>query len=106
MEQLLLEPRTWGGRRSGAGRKRKNDRGVDHRRREAGKNLPAHVTLKVARDLPSLRRPALFRVLLGIIEQSARPGFAVTQFSVMRDHIHLLVEAADTDALSRGMRSF
>ena len=34
----------------------------------------------------------------------ARPGFRVVHFSVQEDHLHLIVEAADKVALSRGMQ--
>lgn len=38
-------------------------------------------------------------------EGCERGEFRVCQFSVQRDHVHLLVEAAGKEALGRGMRS-
>ncbi len=38
-------------------------------------------------------------------EAKERPGFRVVAYSVQRDHLHFLVEAEDTRALARGMKS-
>jgi REP element-mobilizing transposase RayT len=58
------------------------------------------------RDVPSLRR----RAIVDALSQSFRAGcergdFRVAQFSIQRDHLHLLVEAAGKRALGRGMKS-
>src|SRR5437773_10188883 len=107
--QLALPPpRTWGGRREGAGRK-KTTSGLPHVPRPAhvGRH-PVHVTLRARRDVPNLRRPSLARA----IERTLRAAttwpraetFRVVQFSIQRDHLHFLVEAADREALARGMQ--
>jgi REP element-mobilizing transposase RayT len=66
---------------------------------------PVHVTLKICRGLPNLRTPRAYRVL----ERCFRAGrekreFRLYQFSVQRDHLHLIVEANNRGALSRGMQ--
>ena len=56
-KQLELRPRTWGGAREGAGRKRSDRAGVPHRpRAKVGKKTALHVTVRLVRDVKSLRR--------------------------------------------------
>jgi putative transposase len=104
--QLELRPRTWGGKRPGAGRKPSGARvGVPHRPRPPHyARHPLHVTLRARRGLLSLRTDALFPHLRRGLAEASRWGFRVLHFSVQRDHIHLLVEAADGCALSRGLQ--
>lgn len=51
-----------------------------------------------------MRRPAVYRVVAGAIASASRANFRIVQFSVQRDHLHLLVEAQDKQALSGGAR--
>jgi REP element-mobilizing transposase RayT len=61
--------------------------------------------LRVRRGLPSLRAHALFgRVRRALAQGRERFGFRLVHFSVQRDHLHLLVEAGDRRALSRGVQ--
>ena len=65
---------------------------------------PVHVTMCVREGLENLRRPGVFRVLRRALgEGSEKVGFRVNQFSVQSNHLHLIVEASDRDALGRGM---
>jgi REP element-mobilizing transposase RayT len=102
--QRELPFRTWGGRRAGAGRKPSGTRpGVPHvARPDHRARHPAHVTLRAAPRLPSLRREVLFLALRRAFEFCRSGRFRVVHFSVQADHVHLLVEAADKEALSRG----
>jgi putative transposase len=97
--------RTWGGRRARAGRKVEGRRaGVSHRARpEHAKGHPVHVTLRRARRLPSLRAQRIFAAIRRAFGFTARFWFRIVHFSVQTDHIHLLVEADDKRALSRGV---
>ena len=104
-KQLSLCLRTWGGRRAGAGRKRRPGRVscVPHVRRQPHQDrYPVHVTLRASRRVPSLRR------MLGLCRQSIRramkAGFRITDWSVQSDHLHLIVEGDDDRALSRGIQ--
>jgi len=55
--------------------------------------------------LPWLRAPRANRVLERAFRAGKqKAGFALVQFSVQRDHLHLLVEAESKRALSRGMQ--
>jgi putative transposase len=105
--QLGFSFRTWGGARKGAGRPPNGERaGVSHLRRPAqSRHHPLHVTLRVQRGLRSLRDPALFRaVRQALADGKGRFGFSLIQFSVQRDHLHLIAEAHDRRALSRGIQ--
>jgi REP element-mobilizing transposase RayT len=96
-----------GGPRAGAGRPRGSRPLVYHiRREELHRDHPVHVTLRVRRDVGSLRRRtfvAAFRKTL--CPACERRDFRIAQFSIQRDHIHLIAEADDKHALGRGMKS-
>ena len=80
--------------------------GVSHlRRAPLPRQCPLHVTLRVERGLPSLRAHASFGRVRGALAQGReRFGFRLVQFSVQRDHLHLIVEASDRRALARGVQ--
>ena len=105
--QTNLVFRTWGGARKGAGRKRATARpNVSHLRRASlDANQPVLVTMRVRRDVPNLRtqRP-MAGVRLAFAGGRRRFGFRLVHFSVQGNHLHLIVEAADKRALSRGMQ--
>jgi hypothetical protein len=67
---------------------------------------PVHVTLRAGRRLPSLRKQSIFVALRRALARTSREWFRVVQFSVQTDHVHLVVEATDKMALSRGMAVF
>ena len=96
-----------GGKRRGAGRKPKGERaGVSHARRpELRERYPVLVTLRLRKGLPSLRYHAEHRVVRGALDDSARETFHVVEYSAQSNHLHMLVEAEDERALSRGMNS-
>jgi putative transposase len=102
---LQLPLHTWGGRRAGAGRKRASARAtsVPHvaRPEHMGRH-PVHVTLRGTRRLPSLRKQSVFMEMRRSFGGASRGGFRVVHFSVQTDHVHLIVEAMDKVALSRG----
>ena len=104
--QLELRPRTWGGKRRGAGRKPSGRKvGVPHRPRPAhNARHPVHVTLRASQELPSLRTEPLFLAIRHGLARASHGGLRVLHFSVQRDHVHLVVEALDGRALSRGLQ--
>jgi REP element-mobilizing transposase RayT len=63
-----------------------------------------HVTVRLLDGLPSLRTKSAFRVVRDCIRDSHKDGFSVVEFSVMRNHLHLIVEAMDAQALAKGMQ--
>ncbi len=104
--QLQLRMNTWGGARKGAGRKPgPGRRPTPHRARSPHRSYhPVHLTLRARPGLPSLRRPAVFRVVRACVAKASNARFRIVQFSVQRDHLHLLVEASEAQALSSGAR--
>lgn len=103
-----------GGARPGAGRPRKADaeRGfIAHRARPSHrKGDPVHVTLRVRRGLPSLRRQSLEKIVKRALvaqrttlDEKGAKHFQVVHFSIQADHLHLLVEAPDKRGLARGV---
>jgi putative transposase len=96
-----------GGARRGAGRKPKNDKpGVPHAVRPvlSGRE-PVLVTLKMRAHVWNLRtRRAITRLFPALDAARDRFGMRIVQCSVQRDHLHMIVEAADKIALSRGIQ--
>jgi REP element-mobilizing transposase RayT len=97
----------WGGAREGAGRKASARARVWHRERtEFPERFPGLVTLRVRRDVPSLRSVRFVReVERSLREISDRNSFRVIHYSIQNDHVHLLTEAEDAAALGCGMKS-
>ncbi len=104
--QLALRMNTWGGARERAGRKPRTwRRPTPHRARPCHRAYhPVHLTLRARRGLPSLRRPAIYRVIQQCVARASSGRFRVVHFSVQHDHMHLLVEADEARALSSGAR--
>lgn len=105
--QLLLGLHFRGGKRKGAGRKPKGKRPlVSHAARPVfARPTPAHVTLGVAEDVPSLRSSKRFTTIRSCFATArGRFGLRLIEFSVLSNHLHLVVEADDDGALSRGMQ--
>jgi len=64
------------------------------------------VTLRMRRDVPSLRNPRWLRAFRETLGRGCERGdFRVVHYSVQRDHIHMIVEAAGKQALASGMKS-
>src|SRR3954470_5276876 len=107
MRQMAFELRTWGGKRRGAGRKPKGRKAlVSHAAREKfEKPAAAHITLRVADHVWNLRSQRAFRLIEQCLAGAlGRFGLRIIQFSVMGNHIHLIVEADSSAALARGMQ--
>jgi len=64
-----------------------------------------HVVLRICRGLPWLRTPKTYRVLERALRAGKeKKGFALVQYSVLGDHLHLLVEAESKRKLARAMQ--
>ena len=96
-----------GGPREGAGAKRIGRGQEPHRLRVRFHRLtPAHVTLRVVKDLSNLRSRSLVKELRKTFAQACERGdFRLVEYSIQHNHLHLIVEAETHDALSRGMKS-
>ena len=68
---------------------------------------PVHVVLRAVRAVGSLRTRHAYRAIRGAIGTcAARADYRVVHASLQSNHLHLLVEADDKRALSRGMQGF
>jgi putative transposase len=108
MQQQSFELRTWGGKRKGAGRKPEGERARPPRmaREPFGACQPVHVTLRCADHVWNLRSQRSFRIIDGAVRGiRGRRDFRVVHFSVLGNHLHLVVEAAGPGALANGMRA-
>ena len=105
MKQRAFRFRTWGGKRKGAGRKPKGERpGLRHDKREVLlARFPVHVTWRMRHSVWNLRSRRCFSKLSEAFCGASRVGFKLVHYSVQGNHVHLLVEAQDARALSRGM---
>jgi len=98
-----------GGKRQGAGRRPKGHRaGAPHKTREALRGrYPVHVTLRVVREIGSLRRKAAYHAIRQATLTTAASGrIRIVQASIQRSHIHLLVEAKNKKSLAAGLQGF
>src|SRR5450631_914413 len=104
---LRFHPR--GGKRAHAGRKPNGaSAGVSHLRRPRfARTLPVHVTVRMAQHVYNLRSRRAFSVVgRAIAKAAARFGVTIVRFSVQGNHVHLVVEASETEALSRAMQGW
>ncbi len=95
-----------GGARRGAGRKPSGPLPrVPHvAREEIRARHPVHVTLRVVAGLRNLREGRAHEVLLrALVAGADRNGFRIVEYSAQSNHLHLLCEADNRDALSRGV---
>ncbi len=104
MAQAELNFRQHGGRRKGAGRP-SGTRVAHSARPRFGRVLPVHVTLRVKPLVWNLRSGRSFRRIAACFAKArGRFGMRLIQFSVQGNHLHLIVEADDTESLTRGMQ--
>ena len=102
--------RTHGGVRERAGRKPTHS--GPRRQRHAARpsieaRFPVHVTKRVGREITRLRRYELCKVLRRAFVYGCRKGeFRICQFSIQGNHIHLICEANNNDALARGIQGW
>jgi len=69
--------------------------------------FPVHVTVRIGDGVPRLRNFKRCKVLrAALVRTCSKPGFRICQFSVQRNHIHLLCEAKNSEALARGIQGF
>ncbi len=95
-----------GGRRNGAGRKptQPGSRLPHVARPRHHARLPAHVTLRSR--IRGLRNQTVLRVFARAtrLSNARKATFQIIHYSLQSTHVHLLIEARDRAALSRGMQ--
>ena len=98
-----------GGKHRGAGRRVAPGKraGVSHKAREKfAKPTAVHATVRMKWGVWNLRARRCRSLIEGaLLALRRRGGFRVIEFSIQGNHIHLVVEADDSVALSRGMQS-
>jgi len=107
MKQLVLQLPQRGGKRKGAGRKRKAPRPrVSHKARPSFEKAAAVlVTLRVAQGVWNLRSRRCFGAIERcFVDGRERFGLRIIEFAVLGNHLHLVVEADSSRSLSRGMQ--
>ncbi|MCA1825780.1 MAG: transposase [Myxococcales bacterium] len=102
--QMLVRFRTR--RRPKRGRPPKKDSGVSHlQREEFSRHHPVHVTLRAAAGVGFLRRQRVVSAVEEAFRQARiRFGMRIVHYSIQGNHLHLLVEAEDREALGKGMQ--
>jgi REP element-mobilizing transposase RayT len=103
----LFQDRGRGGKRTGAGRPRAPGRQRNWVRVRAAlsKHVPVHITLRVVKAVGGLRRRRAYHAIRKAIETTlVREDFRVVHVSIQREHIHLICEAENEQALGRGMK--
>lgn len=94
-------------RAKGGGRKpRGTTAGVSHLTRPRWRSrLPVHVTLRVRPHVYNLRSKRCFGpIRKAFLHASRYAGFRLNEFSVLGNHLHLIVEADGATQLARGMQ--
>jgi hypothetical protein len=82
-----------GGRRRGAGRKNRSGK-LGHAKRPALKADQAlHVTIRLRKGLPSLRKKEMFKALTQAVGTARKKGFAVAHYAILSNHLHLVMES-------------
>ena len=92
-----------GGFRPGAGRPRKHSKGVSHSKREkVTPHTPLHINFKYTTFIQTAHILKSFEIAC---YNALNFEFEVCYYSIQSNHIHLIAEARNTDALISGMRS-
>ena len=107
MKQLALKLKSWGGKRKGAGRKPNAAKAGVSRLRRPGfaARHPVHVTMRLLSGVGFLRAFSRARAIEDAMRAvKDRFGMRVVHYSIQGNHLHLLVEVDDAEALARGMQ--
>jgi REP element-mobilizing transposase RayT len=107
MRQIAMQFSARGGRRAGAGRKRRGPKMVSHRRRpEFHRRFPLHVTLRIRWEVGVMRTQRCFKAIERAFWAGGnRYGLRLVHFAVLDDHIHMMVEAEGKASLSQGLHA-
>ncbi len=96
----------WGGKRRGAGRPNQSGLVSHMKREDVDFKKPLHVTMKIRSQKWNLRCREVAAEFKRCARRAQVFGLRVLHYSLLRDHIHLIVEARGNDELAAGMRSF
>jgi REP element-mobilizing transposase RayT len=105
--QQTFEFRTRGGKRPGAGRPPRGASSSEpHKEREEfNPRHPLHITTRVLDDVGSLRKRDIYHAIReATVTVFEREDFHIVHFAILRNHLHMLVEATGNDALASGLQ--
>jgi len=97
--------RGWGGKRRGAGRPNKSGLVSHGKRAPVDLKKPLHINMHLKQKMPNLRTREFLRQFKAAGFAARKFGLYLNHFSLLDNHIHLIVEANDNSALERGMKS-
>lgn len=92
-----------GGKRKGAGRKNRSGQRAHSRRERVDFKKPLHITLKIRKGEP--RRGYIFKRMKHACRRLKTFSLHVLHFALLGDHIHMIVEARNNVALTKGIQS-
>ena len=96
---------SWGGARKGAGRKNLSKCQSHLTRETFSKRMPVHVTMKMAKDVKGLRGRRMYKAVEAALWAAAsNENGLLCEFSVQDDHLHLVMDAANSKAMSSAVR--
>ncbi|MBT3235287.1 MAG: hypothetical protein HN353_04995 [Bdellovibrionales bacterium] len=105
-KQLALSLPTRGRpRKKGDVHKTKDGKIAHIERPKMDRNTPVHINIKVHKNIPNLRQKTFYRFFRQAVIKARIQGVRVIHFAIVKNHLHLLVEAQDNQSLSRGVRS-
>ncbi|MFT4543454.1 MAG: REP element-mobilizing transposase RayT [Planctomycetota bacterium] len=100
-----------GGWRPGAGRKKRRLRNgerrvASHQKRESFTHIDTlHVTLRLSKGLPSMRRSSAFEAIRNcFMATHSHLGMRIHHYCVMSNHMQIVVKATNRDALAKAMK--
>jgi REP element-mobilizing transposase RayT len=95
----------WGGKRKGAGRPNRSGTASHTKRARIDFRKPLHITMRLKDQSVNLRTKAIFNSFVHAFRKAQVFGFHVIHFSLLSNHVHMVVEAKDNDCLERGTKS-
>ena len=105
-KQFSFTIKVRGGKRRGAGRKKRLENEPKHTaRRLVNARTPQHLTIRMAQGLPSLRSPKFSRVFTSAIVRARAFGLHIREFAIESNHLHLIAETDFSESLAKGMAS-
>jgi REP-associated tyrosine transposase len=107
---LFEPPKKRGGKRRGAGRRPPHGKRASERHKQRPflhARHPVHIVLRTVRAVGNLRRRSVWQAIReATLTTALREDFRIVHLSLQRTHVHLIVEAANKEALARGMQGF
>ena len=95
-----------GGKRRGAGRKKRLASEPVHSKRGAiNARTPIHITLKLVERMPNLRSPSFLRRFNHAVRSAKEFGLRVQHFTIESNHIHMIAECNSGEELASSMKS-